>query len=87
MGKKVTKADEKDTLMKWLLAFEEHIDAPCVVSLLIEDGKVLFRSCIAHKTWEEADGGDEESPAVDITKLNARNFQASSLMEKQNYIG
>lgn len=63
MAKK-RKKTEKTTLESWLLTFEQHVGKGVVVSLLVENGKFSFVSCVDRKRYLSDDKEDDEEAGI-----------------------
>ncbi|MBN1385381.1 hypothetical protein JW968_00195 [Candidatus Woesearchaeota archaeon] len=67
---KARESDAKD-YEAWLLGFEKQMERPCVVSLLIEHGKVQVVACFDKKRYldQPEHDSDDGEPEIDYKKI------------------
>lgn len=81
-----TKQKNKEDLKSWLISFEKHLGKACVVTLLIEEGKIDFVSCIDRNRFLGQDNEEDDSDSsVDLEeyKKNIKSFK----LDVKSYIG
>ncbi len=83
-GKKVK---QKRNIERWLLGFERLAGQPVVLSILVEQGKCEFLSCITKHSYDEIEEADSEEPKISLQKLNLKGLQQASQDIVKKYIG
>lgn len=85
MGK-ATKEVKKNNIETWLLSFEKHIGRSVVVSLLIENNKIEFVSCVDKNRYLNGMSDDEEEGSKSLLKSKKPKVEVPAMKVAQSYI-
>lgn len=79
-----TRQKIKKDYESWLLNFENQMEKPCIVSLLIERGRIQVVACFdKHRYLDEPEhDGDDEEPGNDYKRI-LRDVSPEYLVSKE----
>lgn len=75
-----------DETLDWLLSFEKLAGVPVTISVLVENGRMVFKSC--SRSSEDAEEVDTESDQVDMKSIlkKTRPSFSTSIKKETSYI-
>lgn len=73
---------DKKNIEEWLLGFENLVDNPVVISVLVEEGNIKFLSCLDKKRYldHDSEGGEDEEIGLEF-KDHKKKLKYQSMSE------